>query len=1125
MKRILILFVWLVALQANAQTYTFECSSGARFSGDSCDICPNTIVDSRSFNGLVIYRNDEFYRWVDQPYSIRTKPGEIVEYWEHGANPYSERITIPLALTGFFTVQGMADSTWCNFTAPGRYQLLTLDSLSPDLYTAELSGGPSGFGIKAGTNIDFTRDFDTLIISATGGGPTPIANNGVSDNEDSGKFRLGNRYMAIPDAPFTMDRSVNIDGRSLFIGDLSDSLLFHIDGVNDRVGIGTATPQKKLHVQGQARISNLTNDTPDRVLGADSDGDVSRFFLSGLTISSGVLRAVDSSATNEIQQASSGLSDNELSIIRLGNRYMNGSDGAFATDRKVNVSAFKLHFGDNTDSSLVVVDGTNDRFGVGTSSPAQKVEFNSGANTYAQHTTSNVLSSTGSIFYNSGDANQSWAVYRQGDGDFAVSVSSDNLFPAGTVTDPIIIKPSPPSNSLYMDSAGKIQLGGTSPQRTLHVTGEVRITDLVTTTPTVLVSADANGDLSKLGVGAGLAISGGNLTATGGAADGNGYYGGNGGNGGDGTIPSVTRSTITNQQTFYRATDDTGGFVPVRIEVNAGTEPDFLSFKNGGTGDSLLVSFGDQEFSIRSTNGLVAWANSNLGLIGDSVSVATVSNAFENEATILMQSPGGFIVKSEGLDPDIIKQNGAADGDVLTWDNATSNWVPQAPGGGGGGGAPVDAQYLVLATNATLTNERVSTAGENVKTTDAGAGLAYTFDVGTEAFTLKGDISPASFAVGQNDYNPAGLATSSTLRLEPTANVDLTGLQGGIDGRVIIIHNVGTGVLGIPDEDILSVAANRFDVGLKIYIGPNLGGIFRYDGVSSRWRCMGNATYAQGCVTYEYTTTQSNTVFDILPGTKTLDFEGLGAGGGGGSGRKGAAGSVRTGGGGGGAGGYSHKTFSIVGLGNPAQLRVDVGGGGNGGASQAVNSTNGAVGVDGGDTQLETTAGLVIIKAQGGGRGNAGASAAAQGGTNGVRSMFAGSAGGSSNATGLVGNASAANNSCTGTGGGGGGGITAANAQSAGGASGAAYFQLIAGAVAGVAGGGGGQNGNAPASGQISGSGGSGGGSNLTGAGGSGGTGARGCGGGGGGASVNDIGNSGAGGTGGVGYARITLYF
>jgi len=613
------------------------------------------------------------------------------------------------------------------------------------------------------------------------------------------------------------------------------------------------------------------------------------------------------------------------------------------------------------------------------------------------------------------------------------------------------------------------------------------------------------------------------IAATGGA-DGNGFYGGNAGNGGDGTIPSVTRSTITNQQTFYRATDDTGGFVPVRVEVNGGNEPDILSLKVNATSDSILFSHSDVEFVMRATSALAIWSNDQLYLTADSIRAETVNAAFENEATIIMQSPGGYLVKSEGLDPDIIRQNGAADGDVLTWDNTTSNWVPEAPGGGGGG-APVDAQYLVLAANATLTSERISTAGENVKTTDAGAGLAYTFDVGTEAFTLKGDISPASFAVGQNDYNPAGLATSSTLRLEPTANVNLTGLQGGVDGRIIIIHNIGTGTLGIPDEDLLSAAGNRFDVGATIYIRQNLGAIFRYDGSSSRWRCVGNATYAQGCVTYEYTTPQTNTTFDILPGTKIVEFLGLGSGGGGGSGRKGLAGSVRTGGGGGGAGGLSHMKFSITDLGNPTQLRVDVGAGGNGGASQAINSTNGAAGGTGASTQLETTGGVVIITAQGGTNGGGGSTAVGAAGAGGTRAMFIGTGGAGSNATGLVGNASGANNNCTGTGGGSGGGITTANAQSAGGASGAAYYQLIAGATAGPSGGGNGQNGTAPSGGQIAGSGGAGGGSNLTGNGGSGGTGARGCGGGGGGASVNDTGNSGAGGAGGDGYCRVTLYF
>jgi len=43
------------------------------------------------------------------------------------------------------------------------------------------------------------------------------------------------------------------------------------------------------------------------------------------------------------------------------------------------------------------------------------------------------------------------------------------------------------------------------------------------------------------------------------------------------------------------------------------------------------------------------------------------------------------------------------------------------PAAGGGGGAPVDAQYVVLALNGTLTQERVLTAGAGITITDNGA--------------------------------------------------------------------------------------------------------------------------------------------------------------------------------------------------------------------------------------------------------------------------------------------------------------------------------------------------------------------------------------------------------------------
>ncbi|WP_204308203.1 hypothetical protein, partial [Klebsiella aerogenes] len=55
---------------------------------------------------------------------------------------------------------------------------------------------------------------------------------------------------------------------------------------------------------------------------------------------------------------------------------------------------------------------------------------------------------------------------------------------------------------------------------------------------------------------------------------------------------------------------------------------------------------------------------------------------------------------------------------------------------------------------------------------------------------LSGDISPTQITANQNDYAPTGHATASTLRLSSDASRNVTGLAGGADGRIVIIHNV-----------------------------------------------------------------------------------------------------------------------------------------------------------------------------------------------------------------------------------------------------------------------------------------------------------------------------------------------
>lgn len=55
-----------------------------------------------------------------------------------------------------------------------------------------------------------------------------------------------------------------------------------------------------------------------------------------------------------------------------------------------------------------------------------------------------------------------------------------------------------------------------------------------------------------------------------------------------------------------------------------------------------------------------------------------------------------------------------------------NNVAPPPQVSGGGGGAPTNAQYVVMALDATLTNERVLTAGPDMSLTDGGAGGAAT---------------------------------------------------------------------------------------------------------------------------------------------------------------------------------------------------------------------------------------------------------------------------------------------------------------------------------------------------------------------------------------------------------------
>lgn len=101
---------------------------------------------------------------------------------------------------------------------------------------------------------------------------------------------------------------------------------------------------------------------------------------------------------------------------------------------------------------------------------------------------------------------------------------------------------------------------------------------------------------------------------------------------------------------------------------------------------------------------------------------------------------------------------------------------------------------------------------------------------------LTGVISPPQITSNQNDYAPTGFLAASTLRLSSDASRNITGLAGGTDGRVIVIHNVGAQGLVLTDQDSASTAANRFLFGASVTLAANAALSLRYDGTTQRWR-------------------------------------------------------------------------------------------------------------------------------------------------------------------------------------------------------------------------------------------------------------------------------------------------
>ena len=108
-------------------------------------------------------------------------------------------------------------------------------------------------------------------------------------------------------------------------------------------GLGTSSPQRLLHVAGEARITDLTTDTPTRIVGADADGDLGAITVStGLDLTGGVLTTTGAStwlkteleASRDVTIAGGSSTDFRIQTTRIqfDGKTKIGSDSSFVHD-------------------------------------------------------------------------------------------------------------------------------------------------------------------------------------------------------------------------------------------------------------------------------------------------------------------------------------------------------------------------------------------------------------------------------------------------------------------------------------------------------------------------------------------------------------------------------------------------------------------------------------------------------------------------------------------------------------------------------------------------------------------------------------------------------------------------
>ena len=307
MKKVLTLVfgLWLLTCNLQAQVFTFECTCAQLSPADlNCDIC-NTSILTRSFSGLLIYKNGVPFKWIDKPYTIRQLAGENVQFIEQIPTP--DQITIARFQTQFATMADFVDSTNCLCNTGGGLSTIVRDS------SLDGSGAPSwplGIDNYAGATVGQVPSKSALGITWIA--VDPSSTNELQTYAHTGTTSYTNT-LSLGGGSFTLSASTGIG-----IAHSAGTVTFTNTG-----DLSNANELQNLSLTGQALGITSGSGVTLPIIGVAAGTGISVSISSGTAT---VTNTGDLSASNEIQSLSRNVAVNNIVTLSLSGGTANVED-------------------------------------------------------------------------------------------------------------------------------------------------------------------------------------------------------------------------------------------------------------------------------------------------------------------------------------------------------------------------------------------------------------------------------------------------------------------------------------------------------------------------------------------------------------------------------------------------------------------------------------------------------------------------------------------------------------------------------------------------------------------------------------------------------------------------------